>query len=102
MRARTGRNAAIKVLAAGTLADDAARKRFRKEALTLSRLNHPNIATVFDFDTQNGTDFLVTEYISGVTLNTKLANMALPDKEIISLATQLSQGLEAAPRSEEH
>jgi tetratricopeptide (TPR) repeat protein len=93
---RLQRDVAIKVLAAGTLADDAARKRFRKEALTLSRLNHPNIATVFDFDTQNGTDFLVTEYISGVTLNTKLANMALPEKEIISLATQLSQGLEAA------
>jgi serine/threonine protein kinase len=93
------RDVAIKVLAAGTLADDAARKRFRKEALTLSRLNHPNIATVFDFDTQNGTDFLVIEYISGVTLNAKLAGIALPEKEIISLATQLSQGLEAAHQS---
>ncbi len=93
---RLQRDVAFKVLAAGTLADDSARKRFRKEALTLSRLNHPNIAIVFDFDTQNGTDFLVTEYISGVTLNTKLAGMALPEKEVVSLATQLSQGLEAA------
>jgi tetratricopeptide (TPR) repeat protein/tRNA A-37 threonylcarbamoyl transferase component Bud32 len=96
---RLQRDVAIKVLAAGTLADDAARKRFRKEALTLSRLNHPNIATVFDFDTQNGTDFLVTEFISGVTLDTKLARLALPEKETVSLAIQLSQGLEAAHQS---
>jgi tetratricopeptide (TPR) repeat protein len=96
---RLQRDVALKVLAAGTLADDTARKRFRKEALTLSRLNHPNIATVFDFDTQDGTDFLVTEYISGVNLDTKVASIALPEKEIISLATQLSQGLEAAHQS---
>src|ERR1035438_3587482 len=84
---RLQRDVAIKVLSAGTLAADAARKRFRKEALTLSRLNHPNIATVFDFDTQDGADFLVTEYISGVNLDTKLGSVPLPEKEIISLAT---------------
>ena len=56
------RDVAIKVLPAGTLADPAARTRFRNEALALSRLYHPAIATVFDFDTQNGTDFLVMEY----------------------------------------
>jgi serine/threonine protein kinase len=38
------RDVAVKVLPAGTLADEAARKRFRKEALTLAKLNHPNIA----------------------------------------------------------
>jgi hypothetical protein len=40
------------------LADPSARKRFRKEALILSRLNHPNIAVVYDFDSQEGLDFL--------------------------------------------
>ena len=46
-----GRDVAIKVLPAGTLADDHARRRFRKEAEALSKLNHPNIQTVHDFDT---------------------------------------------------
>ena len=64
---------ALKVLPAQTLADEAARKGFRREALTLSKLNHPNIATVFDFDADDHTDFLVTEYITGVTLDAKLA-----------------------------
>jgi serine/threonine protein kinase len=36
------------------LADENARKRFRKEALALAKLNHPNIATIHDFDTQDG------------------------------------------------
>jgi eukaryotic-like serine/threonine-protein kinase len=96
---RLRRDVAVKILAAGTLADDAARKRFHKEALTLSRLNHPNIAIVFDFDSQDGIDFLVTEYISGTTLDAKIAGIALPEKEIVSLATQFSQGLEAAHQS---
>jgi serine/threonine protein kinase len=52
------RDVAIKVLPAGTLADEAARRRFRAEAEALARLNHPHIATIHDFDTQNGTDFL--------------------------------------------
>src|SRR2546429_4080604 len=70
---RLEREVALKVLPAGTLADEAAKKRFRREALTLSKLNHPNIATVFDFDADDDTDFLVTEYITGVTLDAKLA-----------------------------
>ena len=41
--------------------------------MILSQLNHPNIATVYDFDTQQGVDLLVMEYIPGITLNEKLA-----------------------------
>ena len=96
---RLQRDVAVKVLSADTLASDAGRKQFRQEALTLSRLNHPNIATVFDFDTQNGTDYLVIEYISGITLDTKLAKHALPEREVVSLAVQLCQGLEAAHKN---
>src|SRR5438309_10053669 len=68
------RDVAIKVLPPGSIADEAARKRFRKEALSLARLNHPNIATVHEFGTQDGADFLVIEYIPGVTLDVKLAS----------------------------
>jgi tetratricopeptide (TPR) repeat protein/predicted Ser/Thr protein kinase len=90
------REVAIKVLPPGTLADERSRKRFRKEALTLSKLNHPNIATIHDFDTQQGIDFLVMEYIPGITLSDKIAGRPLPEKEVVSLGTQLAEGLSAA------
>ena len=90
------RDVAIKVLPTGMLADENARKRFRKEALSLARLNHPNIATIFEFGTQDGTDFLVTEYIPGITLDTKLHHGPLTSKEVTTLGAQLAQGLAAA------
>ncbi len=93
---RLDRDVALKVLPAGTLADEAARKRFCKEALALAKLNHPNIGTLHDFDTQDGVDFLVMEYIPGVTLSDKLAGGALPEKEIARLGVQLAEGLAAA------
>ena len=73
---RLERDVALKVLPAHTLADEAARKRFRKEAMALSNLNHPNIATIYDFDTQDGVDFLVMEYVEGTTLSEKLSTVA--------------------------
>ncbi len=93
---RLERDVALKVLPTGTLADETTRKRFRKEALALSKLNHPNIATVFDFDTQDGTDFLVMELVEGVTLSDKLAAGPLREKEITRLGAQMAEGLAAA------
>jgi len=93
---RLDRDVALKLLPAGTLAEEAARHRFRKEALALSKLNHPNIETVYDFDTQEGVDFLVVEHIAGVTLSDKLAGGPLPEKEITRLGVQLAEGLAAA------
>jgi eukaryotic-like serine/threonine-protein kinase len=90
------RDVAIKVLPAGTLADEHARRRFRKEAEALSKLNHPNIQTVHDFDTQEGVDFLVVEFIPGPTMAEKLAAGALPEKEIASLGSQIAAALEEA------
>ena len=90
------RDVAIKVLPRGSLADDTARKRFRKEALSLARLNHPNIATVHDFGTEDGVDFLVTEYIAGISLDVKLARGPLPVAEVARLGVQLAAGLAAA------
>jgi len=90
------RDVAIKVLPPGTLGDETARKRFRKEALALSKLNHPNIATIHDFDSQQGVDFLVMEYIPGITLSEKLAAGPLPEKKVVALGIQLAEGLSAA------
>jgi len=90
------RDVAIKVLPPGTLTDESARKHFHKEALILSQLNHPNVATIHDFDTQQGVDFLVMEYIPGITLSEKVAAGPLPEKEVLRLGMQLAEGLAAA------
>src|SRR5881628_689951 len=90
------RDVALKVLPAGSLTDEAARRRFRLEALSLSRLSHPNIETVFDFDTQDGIDFLVLEYVPGVTLSDRLAQGPLPVAKVLALGQQLADALAAA------
>jgi Tol biopolymer transport system component/predicted Ser/Thr protein kinase len=90
------RDVAIKVLPAGMLSDESTRKRFRKEAHALARLNHPNIESVYDFDSQGGLDFLVMEYVPGTTLHKKLAERPLPEKEILRLTLQLADGMAAA------
>ena len=84
---------AIKVLSPGSVNDESARKRFHKEARALSSLNHPTIATIHDFDTQEGLDFLVMEYIPGIALTEKLAAGPLPEREVLRLGMQLAEGL---------
>jgi len=93
---RLERDVALKVLPPGIVVEMADRRRFHKEALALSKLNHPNIATVHDFDTQDGTDFLVEELIEGLSLDAMLASGPLSEKEIIHLGSQLVEGLAAA------
>lgn len=90
------RDVAIKVLPVGMLADEAARKRFRREALTLAKLNHPNIGTVYEFNSQEGMDFLVMEYVGGVGLDARLGSGPLPQKEVLRLGFQLADGLASA------
>ncbi len=90
------RDVALKVLPAGLFSDETARSRFRREAQTLSQLNHPNIATVFDFDRDNGVDFLAMEFVEGETLAAKVAAGPLPEKEVIALGTQIAEALEDA------
>jgi TolB-like protein len=90
------RDVALKVLPEGALADDSARARFRREALALSRLNHPGIGMVFDFDTQEETDFLVMEFVPGTTLAARLSVGPLPEDEALKLALQIAEALESA------
>ncbi len=93
---RLERDIALKVLPSGALADDEMRRRFRKEALALSQLNHPNIATIHDFNSEGGVDFLAMEFISGFTLAEKLRSGALAESEVIRLGRQITEALEAA------
>jgi tetratricopeptide (TPR) repeat protein len=93
---RLERDVALKVLPAGLLADAGARKRFRNEALALARLNHPNICSIFDFDTQDGVDFLVMEFVPGASLHERLGSGGLPLEEVPKVGAQLAAGLEAA------
>jgi serine/threonine protein kinase/tetratricopeptide (TPR) repeat protein len=90
------RDVAIKVLPPGMLADEAARKRFRREALTLAKLNHPNIGTVYEFGSQEGLDFLVMELVGGVAVDSKLGSGPLTQKEVLRLGFQLADGLASA------
>jgi TolB-like protein/tRNA A-37 threonylcarbamoyl transferase component Bud32 len=93
---RLGREVAIKTFPADRLGDEAARQRFHREARLLSRLNHPNIASVYDFESSSQLDFLVMELIPGCTLAARLRQGPLAEQEAISLALQMVDGLAAA------
>ena len=93
---RLQRDVAIKVLPPGLLSDEPAKSRFRKEALALARLSHPNIAAVFDVGEQDGMDYLVMECVPGQTLSQKMRSQQLPAKEIFSLGVQVAGALEEA------
>ncbi|HWS95382.1 MAG TPA: serine/threonine-protein kinase, partial [Candidatus Methylomirabilis sp.] len=93
---RLDRDVAIKVLNEKMLAESSSRQRFRREALTLGRLNHPNIETVYDFHTENGLDYLVLEYVAGVSLDDRTERGRLHEDEVADLGLQLVRGLAAA------
>ena len=93
---RLNRDVALKVIPPEKFGDDAPRKRFRKEALALAKLNHPNIGTVYDFDTEGDIDFLVMEFIQGETLGQRIAKGPLPEKEWIAISLQIAAALEEA------
>ncbi len=93
---RLGREVALKVLREDALRDAAARERFRLEARALSRLLHPNIATLFDFDADGGTDYLVLEYVAGQTLAELLDSGSLPEARARALALEIAEALQAA------
>src|SRR5664280_414653 len=93
---RLERDVAVKVLNAKTLSDASARTRFRREALILSRLNHPNVEAVYDFHSEQGVDYLVLEYVPGTSLTERLERSALSEKEVLALGIQLACGLAAA------
>ena len=93
---RIDRDVAVKLIPSHLLQDENARKRFRQEARTLSRLSHPNIASLFEFDSAGDVEFIVMELVQGISLRDRIAGAPLAMKEISSLASQIASGLAAA------
>lgn len=102
-----GRRVALKVLSqqyTRSADDEAFQKRFFLEASILSKLQHTNIVTVFDYGRIEGTSpesyFMVMEFLSGETLHERLARLGtLSASEVITLARQLARGLREAHRN---
>jgi eukaryotic-like serine/threonine-protein kinase len=93
---RLEREVAVKVLAPELLADEGARKQFRREALALARLNHPNIAHVHDVVSEGGIDALVMELVPGESLSERLDRGPLPKGDVLRFGRELAAGLAAA------
>ncbi len=95
---RLDRTVAIKVLPAHLAANPELKQRFEREARTVSSLNHPNICTLHDIGRQDGTDFLVMEYLEGETLAARLAKGPLPLKQALRIAIEIADALDKAHR----
>ena len=93
---RLGRPVAIKVLPDYLRSDRRLRKRFKREARTISRLQHPNVCAVFDLGSDDGADFLVMEYLEGETLERRLEKGPLPIPEVLEIGAQIAEGIAAA------
>jgi eukaryotic-like serine/threonine-protein kinase len=90
------RDVALKTLPKLPLLSEPARRQFRREALSVGKITDPHVAMAFHFGQANGIDYLVTEYVPGLTLDAKLAGHPLPEREVFQLGKQLASGLEAA------
>ena len=93
---RLPRDAAIKVLPADLASDPDRLKRFEKEARSASALNHPNIVTVYDVGTSDGTSWIAMERVEGETLRKFLAGGPIPLRKLLGYATQIAEGLAKA------
>jgi Tol biopolymer transport system component len=96
---RLERTVAIKILPAHLAEDQQARQRFEREARTISSLNHPNICVLHDVGAQDGTAYLVMEYVQGESLDTRLRRGPLPLKQVLELAMQTCDALDRAHRA---
>ena len=93
---RLGRTVALKILPERVSADLLARQRFEREARTVAALSHPHICTLHDIGHQDGTDYLVMEYLDGETLAARLARGKLPLDQALQYAIQIADALAAA------
>ena len=87
---------AVKVVTPGVLTSRDARDRFRREALTLARLNHPHIAALYDVGEQDGIDYIVMECVQGQSLRTALQAGRFTVVEATRIILQIAEALEEA------
>jgi len=95
---RLDRIVAIKVLPAHLADRPELRERFEREARAVASLNHPHICVLHDIGHQDGTDFLVMEYLEGETLAERLQKGPLPLEQVLQYAIEISDALDKAHR----
>jgi eukaryotic-like serine/threonine-protein kinase len=93
---RLDRTVAIKVLPSHLSSDPELKQRMEREARAISALQHANICTLYDIGTQDGSNFLVMEYLEGQTLAERLEKGALPVDQVLKIGTEIAQALEKA------
>ncbi|MDQ3750188.1 MAG: protein kinase, partial [Acidobacteriota bacterium] len=93
---KLGRDVAIKVLPATFSADAERLRRFEQEAQAAGALNHPNILSIYDVATHDGSLYVVSELLEGETLRERMDSAALPSRKVIDYALQIAHGLAAA------
>ncbi len=91
-----GREVAIKLLLEEVSQDPERMARFEREARVLASLNHSNVATLYGFEKEGDTSFLVMELVEGETLAERIKRGAIPVDEALPLFLQIAEGLEAA------
>jgi serine/threonine protein kinase len=96
LQAALNRDVAIKVLHPEFIRDERALRRFKREAVAVARLTHPNIVAVYDYGEQDGHAYLVMEYISGATLKARLGGKPLPNMETLAVVKAVGSALDYA------
>jgi len=96
---RLDRAVAVKILPAHLSDNPEARQRFEREARAISSLNHPNICTLHDIGSQDGTTYLVMEYVEGETLEARLQKGPLSLKQALAHGMEICDALEKAHRA---